>query len=71
MVFGKKSTPREISKAISSGQIKPQFIGPKSFEVKKQELISHIQNYQENFTNAEKKAWFGKKEDLVRALESR
>lgn len=71
MVFGKESTPREISKSISSGQIKPQFIGPKSFEVKKQELISHIQNYQENCTNAEKKVWFSKKEELVRALESR
>ena len=70
MVFG-KDTPREISKAITAGKIPPQHIGPKSFEVKKQELISHIQNYQENFTNAEKKAWFGKKEDLVRALESR
>ena len=65
------ANPYSCTKAISSGQIKPQFIGPKSFEVKKQELISHIQNYQENFTNAEKKAWFGKKEELVRALESR
>ena len=71
MVFGQESTPREISKAITAGEIPPQHIGKKSFEVKKQELISHIQNYQENFTNAEKKAWFGKKEDLVRALESR
>ena len=71
MVFGKESTPREISKAITAGKIPPQHIGKKSFEVKKQELISHIQNYQENFTNAEKKAWFSKKEDLVRALESR
>ena len=71
MVFGKESTPREISKAITAGKIPPHHIGPKSFEVKKQELISHVQNYQEIFTNAEKKAWFGKKEELVRALESR
>ena len=41
MVFGKESTPREISKAITAGKIPPQHIGPKSFEVKKQELISH------------------------------
>ena len=40
MVFGKESTPREISKAITAGKIPPQHIGPKSFEVKKQELIS-------------------------------
>lgn len=71
MVFGKESTPREISKAITAGKIPPQHIGPKSFEIKKQELISHIQNYQQNCTNAQKKAWLGKKDELVRALESR
>ena len=63
-------TPRVIAKEISEGKRKPQHIGVKSIEVKRQELISHIQNFQETFTNAEKKEWLHKKDELVRALES-
>ena len=63
-------TPRTIAKEISQGTRKPQHIGVKSLEVKKQEFISHIQNFQETFTNAEKKEWLHKKDELVRALES-
>ena len=48
---------REISKEISLKIRKPEFIGTKSIEVKKQELISHIQSFQETFNNAERKAW--------------
>lgn len=62
---------RSIAKDISAGKLKPQFIGKKSIEVKKQELISHIQNYRETFTHAEKKVWFNIKDELVRALESK
>lgn len=65
-----EETARVISKEISDGIRKPQHIGKKSIEVKKQELVSHIQNFKETFTNAEKKAWMGKKDELVRALES-
>ena len=62
---------RKISKDITDGKLKPQHIGVKSLEVKKQELISHVQNFRETFTNAEKKAWLIKKDELVRELESK
>ncbi len=65
-----EETARSISKEISDGKRKPQHIGKKSTEVKKQELISHIQNFKETFTNAEKKAWLNRKDELVRELES-
>ena len=64
-------TPRTIAKEISQGIRKPQHIGKKTVEVKKQELISHIQNFQETFTNAEKKSWLNRKDELVRELESK
>ena len=64
-----EETARKISKDITDGKLKPQFIGRKSLEVKKQELISHIQNFKEIFSNAEKKAWNGKRDELVRQLE--
>ena len=66
-----EETARKISKDITDGKLKPQHIGSKSIEVKKQELISHIQNFKETFSNAEKKEWFYKKDELVRALESK
>ena len=64
-----EETARKISKDITEGKLKPQHIGKKSMEVRKQELISHIQNFKETFTNAEKKEWLGKKDELVRQLE--
>ena len=64
-----EETARKISKDISEGKLKPQHIGKKSMEVRKQELISHVQNFRETFTNAEKKDWLGKKDELVRQLE--
>ena len=64
-----EETARKISKDITEGKLKPQHIGRKSLQVRQQELISHIQNFRETFTNAEKKAWMGKKDELVRALE--
>ena len=66
-----EETARKISKDITDGVLKPQHIGKKSIEVRKQELISHIQNFKETFSNAEKKEWFGKKDELVRNLESK
>ena len=64
-----EETARKISKDITEGRLKPQHIGRKSIEVRKQELVSHIQNFNDSFTNAEKKAWMNKKDELVRALE--
>src|SRR3990167_4249003 len=64
-----EETARKISKDITDGKLKPQHIGKKSLEVKKQELISHIQNFKDTFSNAEKKAWNGKRDELVRQLE--
>lgn len=65
-----EETARKISKEITDGVRKPQHIGGKSLEVRKQELVSHIQNFQETFNNADKKAWMNRKDELVRALES-
>jgi hypothetical protein len=67
--YPKDETARKISKDITEGKLKPQHIGVKSLEVRKQELVSHIQNFKETFTNAEKKAWMYKKDELVRKLE--
>ena len=64
-----EETARKISKDITDGKLKPQHIGRKSIEVRKQELVSHIQNFKETFSNAEKKAWMNKKDELVRSLE--
>ena len=64
-----EETARKIAKDISLGKIPPRNIGNKSIEVRKQELVSHIQNFKETFSNAEKKAWMGKKDELVRSLE--
>jgi len=55
--------PRKIKEIFPT-----KFVGPKSFQVKKQELTSHIQNYQESFTNAEKKTWRAKYDVLLRAI---
>ena len=66
-----EETARKIAKDITDGKIEPRHIGRKSLEVKKQELISHVQNFRETFTNAEKKAWLLKKDELVRNLESK
>lgn len=64
-----EETARKIAKEITDGVRKPQHIGRKSLEVRKQELISHIQNFKETFNNADKKEWMNKKDELVRALE--
>lgn len=64
-----EETARKISKEITDGVRKPEHIGRKSLEVRKQELVSHIQNFKETFSNTEKKNWMNKKDELVRALE--
>lgn len=64
-------SPRDEAKRISTGDDKPHHIGPKSFQVKQQELISHVQNYQETFGYAELKAWNKKLQELVRAINER
>jgi len=69
---GKKSpneTPREISRKITDGKIKPRFIGPKSIEVLKQEITSCIQNYQETFNSAELNEWENKLQTLIHELQ--
>ena len=66
-----EETARKISKDITDGKLKPQHIGSKSFLIRKQELISHIQNFKETFSNAEKKEWIYKRDELMRNLESK
>lgn len=61
--------PRKEAKDITDGKTKPHFIGRKSKEVQKQELISHIQNYQETFNNAETKVWKNRLKELMEKLE--
>ena len=50
----------DISKKLKA----PHHIGVKSPEVKKQELISHIQNYQETFNWEQKKEWRNRLNEL-------
>jgi hypothetical protein len=66
-----EETARKISKDITDGNLKPQHIGSKSFLIRKQELISHIQNFKETFSNAEKKIWLVKRDELLRNLENK
>lgn len=63
-----KDDARKISKEISMKIRAPEYIGIKSVEVKKQELISHVQNFQETFNNAERKAWKIKLKELSEAV---
>ena len=64
----KVSEPRREAKDITSGKEKPHHIGKKTKEVKQQELISHIQNYQETFNSAELNNWTNKLDQLTQAL---
>lgn len=57
--------------AISTKVWAPQYIGGRTPEVKKQELISHIQNYQETFNNQESKAWKNILRGLLEDMEVR
>lgn len=66
--FEDYEAPRDEAKKISAKIVKPHFIGPKSKEVQKQELISHIQNFQETFNNAQLKAWKNRFTELYGAL---
>ena len=59
-----RKTAEEITLKIR----KPDFIGTKSIEVKKQELVSHIQNYQETFNNQQRKEWKNKLRELYEAF---
>ena len=52
--------PRKEAKDISDRKTKPYFIGPKSIEAKKQELISHIQNRKETDNRQMIKEWKSK-----------
>ena len=60
-------TARNKAEDISKTK-KEKFIGDKSFESRKQELISHIQNYKETFSNAEHKIWLAKFDVLKRVV---
>ena len=62
------SEPRREAHDITIGKVKPHFIGKKTIEVKQQELISHIQNYQETFNSAELNVWENKLNHLRSAL---
>jgi len=52
-----EETARKQAKDISDGKVKPHFIGKKSIEVKKQELIAHLNNFQETFNSVEFNNW--------------
>lgn len=62
-------TGRKEAKEITDNIKRPYFIGKKNKDVAKQELISHIQNYQETFNNAMTKAWKVKLAELMVKLE--
>lgn len=60
--------PRKISKDISDNKIKPTHIGKKSIEVKKQELVSHLQNFQETFNSVQYNIWKAQAEHLLNQI---
>jgi hypothetical protein len=60
--------PRKIAKDITDGKIPPRFIGPKSIEVKKQELIAHLQNFQETFNSVQFNNWKSQAEHLLNQI---
>ena len=62
-------TARKEAEAITDNIKRPYFIGKKNKDAQKQELISHIQNYQETFNNAQTKAWKVKLAELMVKLE--
>ncbi|HSA75483.1 MAG TPA: hypothetical protein VLE21_04775 [Candidatus Nitrosocosmicus sp.] len=64
-------TARKISKDITNGIIKPRFIGPKSVQVRRQELIAHLNQYQETFNSVEDNEWLSKANDLLNKLRGR
>jgi hypothetical protein len=65
----KDETARKEAKDITDKKAKPHFIGKKSFEAKKQELISHLQNLQETFSHQDLKSWKAKEKQLREALD--
>ena len=60
--------PRKQAKDISDRVNKEHFIGGKSLTARKQELTSHIQNFQESFNNQESKLWKIRFRELYEAL---
>ena len=62
---------RVKAEAITKKVHSPQYIGGRTPEVKKQSLISHIQNYQETFNNQESKAWKNILRELLEDLDAR
>ena len=62
---------RVRAEAITKKVHSPQHIGGRTPEVKKQSLISHIQNYQETFNNQESKAWKNILRELLEDLDAR
>jgi len=63
-----QETARKEAKAISDGKTKEHFIGKKSIEVKKQELVSHLQNFRENFNSVEYNIWKSHAEHLLQQI---
>ncbi len=64
-------TARKEAKDITDGKTKPHFIGPKSVAVKRQELIAHLNSYQETFNSVEDNEWLSKANDLLNKLRGR
>lgn len=61
-------SPREQAKRITDGFTDAHHIGKKSKQVLKQELDSHMQNYQEIFSKDEEREWYKKKQSLIDQL---
>ena len=64
-----KDNARKQAEDISNKKVNPHFIGKKSIEVRRQELISHIQNFPEFFENSVKQnIYFDTLDRLTQAL---
>ena len=62
------TTAREQARAITDGDSTEHHIGKKSAVVLHQELTSHLQNYQETFSDEEKTQWDRTRQSLIDKL---
>lgn len=59
---------RELSRAISEGEVENQFIGKKNIVVLQRELTNHEQSFQETFSDSERSKWFNKRNQIVQQM---
>ena len=65
--YRKDVSPDKVERAIKKKD-PTMFVGKRSLDVKKQELISHIQNFKETFNSAELNMWENRLNVLRQAL---